>query len=265
MRCSPEGVKLIAEFEGFPNGGRPYNDPIGLATVGYGHLIARRGVTGADAKAVWVRGQRQPGVLTQAEARRLLAQDLKPREERVAAMLKVPVTQNQFDALVSFAFNVGEGALAGSTLLRKLNAGDHRGAADGLLAWDKAGSPTRPLAGLTRRRQAERAMFLRAGAGVASTAATDGVQFTRLRGYTKSEIAWIAEYDELERTGGDRARRKALREAMTQQRKKIWRLAQPDGGDGQGWEFNNRRERYQTLLARTNDRAKAGQTPAPAS
>jgi GH24 family phage-related lysozyme (muramidase) len=251
MRCSPDGVKLIADFEGFPNGGRPYNDPIGLATVGYGHLIARRRVTAADAKGVWVQGQGQPGVLTQQEGQQLLAQDLKPREERVAAMIKVSVSQSQFDALVSFAFNVGEGALAGSTLLRKLNAGDYQGAADGLLAWDKAGAPPRPLPGLTRRRQAERAMFLRTGASTSTSGATDGVQFTRLQGYTKSEIGWITEYDDLKRTGGDPQRREALQQAMTVQRKKIWRLAQPDGGDGKGWEFNNRRERYHTLLERT--------------
>src|SRR4051812_10306232 len=223
MRTSPDGVRRIAQFEGFPNGGRPYNDPIGLATVGYGHLIARRRVSGADARGVWVHGQAHPGVLTQDEARRLLAEDLKPREERVAAMIDVTVSQHQFDALVSFAFNVGEGALAGSTLLRKLNAGDYQGAADGLLAWDKAGAPPRPLAGLTRRRQAERALFLRSSVK-GSPAAAEGVQFTRLQGYTKSEIRWITEYDELARSGGDSGRRRALQDAMTSQRKKIWRL-----------------------------------------
>jgi hypothetical protein len=93
-------------------------------------------------------------------------------------------------------------------------------------------------------------------------ASTDGVRFTRMRGYTKSEIALIAEFDELERTGKDPARREALRQAMLEQRKKLWRLAQPDGGDGQGWEFNNRRERYHTLLARTKEDAAAPQTPA---
>lgn len=73
-------------------------------------------------------------------------------------MLKVGVTQCQFDALVSFCYNLGAKALSTSTLMRKLNAGDTFGAADEFLRWNKAGGKV--LAGLTRRREAERALFL---------------------------------------------------------------------------------------------------------
>jgi lysozyme len=141
IHISQKGIDLITEFEGFI--GHPYKDAVGVLTVGYGH-------TGPDV--------RQIGNISQAEGRALLAKDLIRYEDGVKKSVKVKINQNQFDALVSFAYNVGTGALASSTLLKKLNAGDKRGAADEFLKWDKAGG--RVLAGLTRRRKAERALFL---------------------------------------------------------------------------------------------------------
>ena len=85
----------------------------------------------------------------------------------VLSLVTVPLTDGMLVALTSFAFNVGVGALKSSTLLRRLNAGNYRAAADELLRWDKAKDPKtgelRTLAGLTRRRQAERELFLRDG------------------------------------------------------------------------------------------------------
>ena len=91
----------------------------------------------------------------------LKRQDLSRFENAVRTHVTVPLTQSMFDALVSWTFNVGAGRIApnGSTLARKLNAGDYEGAADELLKWNRAGG--RVLSGLTRRREAERQMFLR--------------------------------------------------------------------------------------------------------
>jgi hypothetical protein len=124
------------------------------------------------------------------------------------------------------------------TVGRELRAKHWSAAADALLAWDKAGGVR--VAGLARRREAERALFL---------AADDP-----LDGYPDDERRWIHEYDRLRRQNKDPERRRSLRRAMAEQRRKIWRSAQPeaDGGDGHGWEANQRRARYASLLARTS-------------
>jgi GH24 family phage-related lysozyme (muramidase) len=229
------GLALITEFEGFfPH---PYNDPVGYSTVGFGHLIAYRRVNDADRKAVWVEGQHEPGVLTRAEAMLLLRKDMRSYAMPVFNMVQVKISQDQFDALVSFAYNVGTGGLKGSTLLRKLNAGDVSGAADEFLRWNRAGG--RVYEGLTRRRKEERALFLRG-------AKAGPVKHDGLVGYTANEKAWIREYDALLRARRNPARRKELRDLMTAQRKRIWRAAQESG-----WDAAHRRARYHSLLART--------------
>lgn len=149
-RTSPKGIALIREFEGCEL--KPYNDPVGFATIGIGHLIARRPVIQAD--------RDKYAGFTSRDAEKLLAQDLLPFE---AAVRKVPMALNQpqFDALVSACFNLGAGVLErGRSLGDALRAGDAQKVADALLLYDKAGSPPRPLPGLTRRRRAERALFL---------------------------------------------------------------------------------------------------------
>lgn len=160
---SDAGVALIEEFEGFFE--RPYDDPAGHATVGIGHLLHFGPVTEADRRGTWIDGQREPGRLTRSEARLLLEHHLHARYEPAVRALGLPLPQHRFDALVSFVYNVGTGAIAADTGIgRALRARRWQDAADELLRWDKAGSPPRPLAGLTRRRRAERALFLKAAA-----------------------------------------------------------------------------------------------------
>lgn len=96
--------------------------------------------------------------ITQEEADRYLREDLKSFEHAVNCALTRPVSQNQFDALVSFTYNLGAGALKGSTLLKLLNAGNIKGAAEEFPKWNKAAGKV--LEGLTKRRMEERQLFL---------------------------------------------------------------------------------------------------------
>lgn len=147
MRTSSKGIDLICYFEGFS--AKPYLCPANVPTIGYGATYY------ADGRKVTM----QDKPITQAQGKALLAAMLGTYEQGVSKLVKVPLTQNQFDALVSFAYNVGVAAFAKSTLLRKLNNADYKGAADGLLAWNKGGGKV--LVGLTRRRQAEKELFLK--------------------------------------------------------------------------------------------------------
>jgi GH24 family phage-related lysozyme (muramidase) len=141
MRISDTGIALIREFEGLRL--VAYRDPVGVWTIGCGHTkTARRGMR-----------------ISTEKAEQLLREDLAVFESCVDRNAWHALNQNEFDALVSWAFNVGCGAAARSTLMRKLNAGDRKGAADELLRWDKAGGKSLP--GLSRRRRAERELFLR--------------------------------------------------------------------------------------------------------
>ena len=148
---SQRGVAFIAGWEGFSP--RPYNDgahPLpGHATIGYGTLLHHGPVTLADKR-------RFPNGITRAQGRAMMAKELRKTERGVRGLLGYRVrrrmNQAQFDALVSFAYNVGLGALGSSTLLRLLKAG-HPG-----LAAREAGGVR--MAGLTRRREAERRMFI---------------------------------------------------------------------------------------------------------
>lgn len=140
MQISEQGLALIRRFEGLRL--RAYKDPAGVWTIGYGH-------TGSDVHE----GQ----TIDEEEAEALLRADVERTEagvERVAG----EATQQQNDALVSFAFNVGLAALRVSTLIRKHRAGDHEGAAREFGRWVFAGG--RRLEGLKRRRAAEAALYL---------------------------------------------------------------------------------------------------------
>jgi lysozyme len=145
---SDAGVKFIAEFEGWFD--KPYNDPVGHCTIGFGHLLHRGPCTASDVQE-WGRISKQKGY-------ELLRQDTKIAADAINRLVKVPLNQQQFDALVSFVFNCGAGAFADSTLLKKLNAGDYEGAGNQLMRWVYADGQVLP--GLQRRRKAEREMFL---------------------------------------------------------------------------------------------------------
>jgi lysozyme len=146
MRTSTQGVELIKHYEGLRL--KPYKCPAGIATIGYGSTSYPDGrkVTLVD----------RP--LTEDEADALLAATLQPFEQAVAKMVTVEITQQMFDALVSFAFNLGANALRGNTLLKKLNAGDKAGAAGEFKRWVYAGGNVLP--GLVKRRESERKLFL---------------------------------------------------------------------------------------------------------
>jgi len=143
MKTSDNGINFIKSFEGFS--AVPYKDIVGVCTWGWGH--ARKGEESIPAEP-----------LSESDGTKLLCSDLLSREAAVCGMVTVPLNQNQFDALVSFVFNLGERALETSTLLKTLNAGDYAGAAEQILRWNRAGG--QPVPGLTRRREAERLLFL---------------------------------------------------------------------------------------------------------
>jgi GH24 family phage-related lysozyme (muramidase) len=142
VKISEAGLSLIKSFEGCVL--TAYLDAVGIWTVGYGHTgpSVHRGLT-----------------ITQKLAEDILAQDVRRFELGVLNNVKVNLNQNEFDALVSFSFNVGVNALKNSTLLRLLNYGADRSiVAAEFLRWNKGGDKV--LEGLTRRRQAEKALFL---------------------------------------------------------------------------------------------------------
>lgn len=144
MKTSKAGIDLIHSFESlrlkaYPDPGSKDGKPW---TNGWGS-------TGSDIG---------PGtVWTKEKADQRFASDLSKFEQAVSLLVKVPLTQNQFDALVSFTYNLGIGSLKSSTLLKLLNASDYNGAGLQLLRWDK--NDGKVMAGLTRRRKAELKMF----------------------------------------------------------------------------------------------------------
>ncbi|WP_137984532.1 lysozyme [Enterobacter kobei] len=145
MQTSDKGIALIKEFEGCKL--TAYQDSVGVWTIGFGWTQP------VDGKPI-----RAGMTIKQETAERLLKTGLVSYESDVSRLVKAGLTQGQFDALVSFTYNLGARSLSTSTLLRKLNSGDYAGAADEFPRWNKAGGKV--LNGLTRRREAERALFL---------------------------------------------------------------------------------------------------------
>jgi lysozyme len=139
MNTSQKGLDLIKSFEGLRLSA--YKCPAGVWTIGYGTTA----------------GVKEGQVITKERADELLRDDVKRFEDQVLRLVKVPLTQGQLDALVSFTYNLGAANLGNSTLLRLLNAGDYKGAAAQFDRWNKAGGKV--LKGLVTRRAAERAMF----------------------------------------------------------------------------------------------------------
>lgn len=141
MKVSKTGVDLVAKYEGFVD--HAYQDVVGVWTIGFGHTSGVR------------KGQK----ITREDALELLQEELQDYADGMDKLVTVPLNQNQYDALTSFVYNLGVGSLKSSTLLRLLNAGSYGAAAVEFTKWNKAGG--RVLAGLTRRRNEEKALFLK--------------------------------------------------------------------------------------------------------
>jgi lysozyme len=141
-----KNIDTIFRFEGFES--QPYLCPAGIPTIGYGSTRY------ADGTKVTLNDE----PITHDDAIELLYATITPFEDAIHKNVIAPINQNQFDALVSFVYNVGAGNFAKSTLLKKLNKADYQGAGDEFLRWNRAGGKV--LNGLTKRRDAERALFL---------------------------------------------------------------------------------------------------------
>jgi lysozyme len=139
MECSQSGLDLIKSFESCRL--EAYLDSRGIPTLGFGHTF----------------GVRLGLQCTQEQADAWLLEDVQSAVDSVNRLVKVPLTQGQMDALVSFVYNCGSGNFAGSTLLKLLNSGDYDGCAGQFTRWDLSGGNV--VAGLLRRREAEREEF----------------------------------------------------------------------------------------------------------
>ena len=140
MKISQNGIDLIKKYEGCKL--QAYYDSVGVLTVGYGHTTTvKKGM-----------------IISQTKAEELLKNDLKRFEEGVTRLVGLKIHQLMFDSLVSFAFNLGLGNLQKSTLLKKVNLGKFEEASNEFIKWNRAGGKV--LEGLTRRREAERDLFL---------------------------------------------------------------------------------------------------------
>ena len=139
MKISNTGIDLIKHFEGCEL--EAYKCAAGVWTIGYGHI-----------KDVYPRMK-----ITQEQAEEMLVHELTEYENYINDCVTVPMSENQFDAMVSWVFNLGVGNLKASTLLKVLNAGDYKGVPEQIMRWNKAGGKV--LEGLTRRRQAEADLF----------------------------------------------------------------------------------------------------------
>ena len=146
MTINQATIDLVKEFEGLKL--KAYKDAVGVLTIGYGTTAAAG--LGIVPKAGMV--------INEAEAEALLVKGLEKFAASIRPKITAPINDNEFGAFLSLAYNIGPGAFAKSSALRKFNAGDKAGAADAILLWNKAGGKV--LAGLKRRREAERALFL---------------------------------------------------------------------------------------------------------
>tara|TARA_R100001591_G_scaffold103830_1_gene111282 strand:+ start:391 stop:834 length:444 start_codon:yes stop_codon:yes gene_type:complete len=139
MKISEEGISLIKNYEGCRL--EAYQDSVGIWTIGYGVI----------------KGVKKGDQINQEEANHLLKEELPEYEGYINDMIKVPLEQCQFDALVCWVYNLGPNNLKDSTLLRILNDGDYDGVPEQIKRWNKAGGKV--LAGLVKRRAAEADLF----------------------------------------------------------------------------------------------------------
>lgn len=225
MHTSSKGLALIESFEGYV--GRPYNDVSGYATVGFGHLLGYRHYTTADVARFsnW----------TRSDFEHLLATDVEGFERAVANSIHVSLTQGQFDALVSFVYNCGPGAI---THIAQLLNGGHANQVPAVMR-QYVKSAGRVVPALVTRRNIEIALFVSGGDHTQ-------VRHDPYASMTTAERRWCSEYDRLKASNSNLRRRRVLRRYMTKQRKRIY-----SAGQASGWSKAHRRERYHALLART--------------
>ena len=140
MKIGSKGLELIKHFEGCEL--EAYKCPAGVLTIGYGHI----------------KGVQEGMTITEMQAEEMLQSELIEYEGYINDLVEVELNQNQFDAMVSWVYNLGGGNLRSSTLLKVLNAGNYAGVPEQMLRWNKAGGKV--LEGLTRRRQAEADLFV---------------------------------------------------------------------------------------------------------
>lgn len=145
MSVSAKGVDLICSFEGLRL--TAYDDGVGVWTIGFGTIKYPNGVR-----------VKRGDTCTLEQAKSYMKHDLIEFEHTVNSLVKVPLNQNQFDALVSLTYNIGSGAFKGSTLLKKLNLSDYKGAADQFDVWVNAGG--KRMQGLANRRAKEKSLLL---------------------------------------------------------------------------------------------------------
>ena len=143
---SDNGMSLLEQFEGLRL--EAYLDSAGIATIGWGSIKYPNG-----------NKVKLGDKITKAQAKEYKLHDLKEFESTVNTSVKSPLTQNQYDALVSLSYNIGSGAFKNSTLLKKLNSGDYKGAAEQFPVWNKVNS--KKVQGLVNRREAERNLFIK--------------------------------------------------------------------------------------------------------
>ena len=146
MKISSRGLELIKDFEGFSS--TSYLDVVNIPTIGWGNTFYE------DGRKVKLGDQ-----ISKTDALKLLeAVANRDFADKIFPSIKVKVSQSQFDAMVSLAYNIGAGAFLKSTLLKKVNAGDFAGAGEEFLRWNKANG--KEVLGLTKRREREKQLFL---------------------------------------------------------------------------------------------------------
>ncbi|WP_373816610.1 lysozyme [Jeotgalibaca porci] len=146
MRVDNEGIDLIGQFEGLRL--NSYDDGVGVWTIGWGTTVYPNG-----------QKVKKGDKITLEQAKQYKAHDLTKFEKAVNDAVKVPLNQNQFNALVSLAYNIGESAFTNSTLVKRLNDGNYKAAAAQFLAWVNPGG--KRMQGLVNRRNKERELFLK--------------------------------------------------------------------------------------------------------
>lgn len=168
LSVNKKGVDIIKAFEGIEDGDPttvnldPYLDPLNIWTIGWGHAIYHKGKLLRGAKNGPVARALYPGGITLEEAEKLIVDDSSIAAGAINKLVRVPLNENQFSALVSFVFNIGVSAFSGSTLLRLLNSDNYKGAAEQFLRWNKGTIDGVKIVvnGLTNRRHQERNLFL---------------------------------------------------------------------------------------------------------